>query len=247
MNPSALPSAWDLLTKIHDPMMPLSAAQVGALMGRRDLDLEYVEAGSPDFIPYEPSPLGRVFRLGDVLLALDPDAEIEGHHVMAREEAEAALAKRVGEPNPPDWFNPDDYPSATDAKQSRGMMDLILMGLTARPMPVMNPKGNPTAAKAKADAAARAAGHQVHRLRGFVSLADLVLNGHLDDEWIFAKRSGQRPYDFLDSLARGDGAPWAVLTLEQYLDEVRAAAQLAAEIAYAEAEADVLDEEVRNP
>ena len=115
MNPSALPSAWDLLTKIYDPMMPLSAAQVGALMGRRDLDLEYVEDDSPNFIPYEPSPLGRVFRLGDVVLALDPDAEIEGHHVMAREEAEAALAGRVGKPNPPAWFHPEDYRSAEES------------------------------------------------------------------------------------------------------------------------------------
>lgn len=39
-------------------------------MGRRDLDLEYIEDDSPDFIPYEPSPLGRVFRFGDVSLAL---------------------------------------------------------------------------------------------------------------------------------------------------------------------------------
>lgn len=67
-----LPSAWDLLTKIFDPMTPLDAAQVGALMGRRHLDVEYVGDDEPGFIPYEPSSLGRVFRLGDVVLALAP-------------------------------------------------------------------------------------------------------------------------------------------------------------------------------
>ena len=208
-NPT-LPSAWDLLTKIYDPMSSLNAAQVSAMLGRDEMALEYAEEGSPDFVPYEPSPLGRVFRLGDVLQALDPSAEIDGHHAMAREDAEAALAKRVGQPNPPAWFNPEDYPSAEQAVKSRATMDLILMGLTSRPEPIRNKRGNPSAGKAKADAAARAAGHHVHRLRGFVSLADLVLNGHLDDEWIFAKRPGQRPYDFLDSLAVGDGAPWSI-------------------------------------
>ena len=245
--PAVIPTAWDLLTKIFDPMTPLASSQAAAMLARRELDLEYAEEGSPDFIPYEPSPLGRVFRLGDVVLALDPAAAIEGHHAMAREAVEAALDNRVGKPNPPSWFDPEDYPSGEEAAKSKAAMDLILMGLTARPKPVQNPKGNPTAAKTKADAAARAAGHRINRMRGFVSLGDFVLNGRLDDEWILAQRPGQRPYDFLDSLATGDGAPWVVLTLDQYLKAVREGARIAGEIDYVQEERTALEDQMRIP
>ena len=245
--PVALPPGWDFLTKILDPMTPLVSSQLAAVLARRELDLEYAEEGSPDFVPYEPSPLGRVFRLGDVVHALDPAAKIEGCHAMAREAAEAALANRVGKPNPPSWFDPEDYPSGEEAAKSKAAMDLILMGLTSRPEPVQNPKGNPTAAKAKADIAAQAAGRRVNRMRGFVSLGDFVLNGRLDDEWILARRPGQRPYDFLDSLATGDGVPWVVLTLDQYLKEVREGARIAGEIDFAQDERAALEDQVRMP
>ena len=215
--PTMQPSRWDALVKILDPMTPLTASMAAALLGRKELDLEYAAEGDPEFIAHEPTDRGRCFRLGDVLVAAGEDPlTLEGGKAMSREDAEAAMTRRVGPPAK--WFNAEDYASEAEARKAKAESGLLLSLLGAGTVP-KRPRGRPSEKRMEAEAAKM--GGRIHRLKGFATLGDFVLNALPNDVWIVAKPAGGRPYDFLDALLAGDNVPWQTMTLTEYLDAIR--------------------------
>lgn len=228
------PSRWDALVKILDPMTPLTANNAAVLLGRNELDIEYAHEGDDDFIPYEPSAIGRIFRLGDILVAAGEDPQsLEGGKCISREDAVAAMANRVG-PSAA-WFDPEEYLSIEEATKARAESSLMLSLFGAHAVPKRG-RGRPS--KKKQEAEARAMGARMHRLSGFATLGDFVLNGFPEDVWIVAKPADGRPYDFLDALLAGDNVPWQTMTLIEYLDAIRSGAETDAGMEHAGHEAD---------
>lgn len=219
--PDATPSRWDALVSILDPMTPLNANMAAALLGRRELGIEYAQEGDEDFIPHAPSAMGRIFRLGDVLVAAGEDPQsLEGGRCISREEAEAAMANRIGPPAA--WFDPEQYTSADEAKKAKAESALMLSLFGAHAVPRRG-RGRPS--KRGQEAEAQAKGARLHRLKGFATLGDFVLNASPEDVWIVAKTLDGRPYDFLDALLADNHAPWQAMTLFEYLDAIRTGAK----------------------
>lgn len=200
------------------PMQRLTSARAAPLLGVSLNVLQSVSPEDDDFVPYVPDPLqpkNRMFLLGDLLTSAGMEDSIAGDGApVLREEAEVILEQRVGPP-PPDWFEPASYDSLDDIQRRAIWNQSVAAEGWVVPADQKPKRGRP-----RKDAETLPGGRMI-RPRGFVSTADFLRRARLDDEWIFAKPRASRPYDFLESLAAEDSAPWEVMTLAAYLGAVR--------------------------
>lgn len=202
------------------PMQAHSPAQAAPLLGMDLSDIQSAAPGDPDFVPYLPDPdmpRNRLFLLGDLLVAAEmADAIPNNGDPVKREDAEATLQRRVGPP-PPVWFEPGCYDSRNTAQ--RAILGPALGGLQGATAMAPPKKGRGRPRKVES-----LPGGRIILATRFVSTSDFFRRARLDDSWVFAKPSGQRPYDFIESAIAMDSAPWKVMTLSDYLDAVRSGA-----------------------
>lgn len=219
-NPAAKTDALAVLAEHCSPMSAFPASQAASLLGIHLNVMQSSKPGDPGFVPFVPDQSNhknRTFLLGDILTTADmADAVSADGGTIKREDAQDLLENRIGPP-PPDWFEPISYDRKEETWESKvfrnhGHAD-------DKTESAKRGRGRPRKAE---QAEALLPGGRIACARRFLSTSDFLRKAGLDDEWLFAKPAGQRPYDFLDSALAGDQAPWQIMTLGDYLDAVRA-------------------------
>lgn len=218
-----MPAKTDALAVLAEHCSPMSAfpaSQAASLLGIHLNVMQSSNPGDPGFVPYVPDQTNhknRTFLLGDILTTAGmADAVSADGGTIKREDARDLLESRIGPP-PPDWFEPISYDRKEETWESKALRNHG--HADAKTESARRGRGRPRKAE---QAEALLPGGRIARPRRFLSTSDFLRKAGLDDEWLFAKPAGQRPYDFLDSALAGDQAPWQIMTLDEYLDAVRA-------------------------
>lgn len=219
-------------------MSAFPASQAASLLGIHLNVMQSSNPGDPGFVPYVPDQSNhknRTFLLGDILTTAGmADAVSADGGTIKREDAQDLLENRIGPP-PPDWFEPISYDRKEETWESK---DLRKHGhADDKAEPARRRRGRPRKTE---QMEALLPGGRFAGPRRFISTSDFLRKAGLDDEWLFAKPAGQRPYDFLDSALAGDQAPWQIMTLGDYLDAVRAGTSADSGRSHGLSEAEVL-------